>query len=183
MNTNLRHAVEKYQATRSRCLDAAYSALPEFLLNKHGKSIHKSEIRLTTISFQTYEKLKHWEISKKRVAQWDWDKVRDVYRSNPKRFEVAIWHKQNFLCGASVGKPTNTKKKIMLDFIEANPSGSPISGLITDIVIICGQIYGKSIGASELRIMYPISEGVKNHYLSKPGFSYNDKENYCFKRI
>lgn len=183
MNRNLRIATDKYQNERRRALNEAYEVLPDYLINKEDKPISKADLSLSTLSFQTYEKLKHWEQSGKRIAEWDWNLVRDAYRSNPKRFEVAIWHKQHFLCGASVGKPTNSKKKLMLDFIEANPSGSPFSGLITDIVILCGQIYGKAIGASELRIMSPISDGVRDYYLSKPGFSYNEKDNYCFKSI
>lgn len=183
MNYSYQNAKNKYQNERIRSLDAAHNSLPEFLLNKEGQSILKDDIAFTTINYKTYEDLKKWEYSGKRVAEWDWNKVRDNYRNNPKRFEVAIWYRKHFLSGASIGKPTKTKHKIMLDFIEANPLGSPLSGLITDMVILCGQVYGKAIGASEIRIMNPINERVRDHYLSKPGFEFNEKDNYCYRSI
>jgi len=87
------------------------------------------------------------------------------------------------LCGASIGRPTFSGNKLKLDFIEANPTGSSLHGTITDIVILAGRIYAKSIGASQLRIMHPINERVRDHYLSKGGFSYNERGNFCFQEI
>jgi len=122
------------------------------------------------------------KIGLRRVA-WDWDVVQKKYRTHPKRFELSIWHRSQHLCGASIGIPTCGGGKLRLDFIESSPIISPLSGLITDIVIATGIIYAKTIGASQLRIMRPINETVKNLYLSKAGFSYNQKGDFCYRDL
>ncbi|VAW89804.1 hypothetical protein MNBD_GAMMA18-2343 [hydrothermal vent metagenome] len=75
--------------------------------------------------------------------------------------------------------------------IEANyalifwnqPQGTPLDGLITDIVITAGVAYARLIGATQLRIMKPINEQVKSYYLSKPGFSYDTRGNFCYRDL
>jgi len=118
----------------------------------------------------------------RRVA-WDWDKVLKIYRPKPKRFELSIWHGKHWLCSASIGKPTAKGGKLRLDLIESNPNDSPLVGLVTDINILCYKAYAKMIGATELRIINPINEIVRGHYLSKKGSSYNQKENFCFSEV
>ena len=70
-----------------------------------------------------------------------------------------------------------------LDYIEASPASTPLDGLVTDIAITAGVLYARSIGANQFRIMNPITPKVREHYLSKPGFSYNESENYCFRDL
>ena len=118
----------------------------------------------------------------RRVA-WDWDKVLKTYRPKPKRFELSIWHEKHWLCSASIGKPTVKGSKLRLDLIESNPNGSSIDGLVIDINLICYKAYAKVIGATELRIMNPVNEIVRDYYLSKKGFSYSQKENFCFRNV
>ena len=173
-----------YDYARLETLKEAHKELPEMLVSKISKSIlTKKHIQLSPLDFNTLNKLKDWEHSGKRVAQWDWEAVRKKYRTHPKRFEIAIWYKDNFLSGASIGRPTRNGNRLRLDFIEANPTHSPLSGLITDIVITAASVYAEFIGATQLRIMQPVNERVKNHYLSKPGFSFDQKGNFCVKEI
>lgn len=140
-------------------------------------------ISLSGLNFQTFEKLAEWEDQGSRVADWDWRKVRKHYRTHPKRFELAILHNKLFLAGASIGRLTWSGNKLRLDFIEANPTGSPLTGLITDIVILSAEVYAQAIGAHQIRIMHPVNDAVKNHYLSKANFAYNPKGNFCFREL
>jgi len=174
---------DKYELLRTTALRIAHDSLPNVIINKKGMAILKSDISLKGLDFSTYQKLRTWKDSGQRVAPWDWDDVRKKYRSHPKRFELSIWHKELFLCGASIGRPTFSGNKLRLDFVEANPTGSPLHGTITDIVILAGRTYAKAIGASQLRIMHPINKKVRDHYLSKGGFSYNEKSNFCYQDI
>lgn len=96
-----------------------------------------------------------------RVA-WNWDEVLKKYRTHPKRFELSIWYRDLTLCGATIGRPTWSGGKLRIDFIEAAPMESPFSGLIVDIMIAAGANYAKAIGATQLRIMGPVNEDVKN---------------------
>ena len=73
--------------------------------------------------------------------------------------------------------------KLRLDLIESNPNGSSIDGLVADINILCYEVYTQAIGATELRITNPVNESVRDYYLSKKGFSYNQRENFCFREI
>ncbi len=182
-NVNYSGVVSKYDELRSNALQMAHESLPEIITNKKGLAIIKSDITLSGLDFITYEKLKNWKENKERVAKWDWDSVRKKYKPHPKRFELSIWHRKQFLCGASIGKPTFSKNKLRLDYIEANPSGSPLEGTITDIVLLSGGLYAKAIGATQIRIMNPVNERVRNHYIKRGGFDYNEKHNYCFKDV
>ena len=114
-----------------------------------------------------------------RVA-WDWEAVQKKYRTHPKRFELTVWYRGLTLAGASIGRPTWGGGKLRLDYIEASPMGTPLDGLVTDLTIAVSRIYADSIGAAQIRIMNPVNTDVRNHYLSKPGFSYNQRGDYCF---
>lgn len=135
------------------------------------------------ITFNCQKELRKWEQTGSRRVAWDWDKVLKSYRAHPKRFELSIWHKDLFLCGATIGKPTWNGGKLRLDFIEASPIRSPLSGLIIDLIIIAGAAYAEIIGATQLRIMHPINENVKNLYLGKPGFTYDKRGNFCYRNL
>jgi len=174
---------DRYEELRFKSHSIAYETLPNVITNKKGLAILKSDIALKELDFLTYQRLQKWKDSGQRVAPWDWDDIRKKYKSHPKRFELSIWHKELFLCGASIGKPTFSKNKLRLDFIEANPMGSPLQGTITDIVILSGSLYAKAIGATQVRIMHPINDRVREHYMSKGRFKYNEKGNFCFKDI
>ena len=182
IKNSYRQTCAYYDHTRLESLKQAHEDLPETLFSKVS-AINKKEIILSPFDFSTTSKLKEWKQSGKRIANWDWEAVRKKYRTHPKRFEVAIWYRNNFLSGASIGRPTRNGSKLRLDFIEATPLHSPLSGLITDIVISSASRYANAIGATQLRIMQPVNERVKNLYLSKPGFSFNREGNFCVKDI
>lgn len=42
------------------------------------------------------------------------------------------------------------------------------------------RFYAKAIGATQIRIMYPINDKVKEHYLGLGGFSFDAKGNFCY---
>jgi len=67
--------------------------------------------------------------------------------------------------------------------LKSNPNGSFIDGFVTDINVLCYEVYAQAIGATELRITNPVNESVRVYFLSKKGFSYNQKENFCFREI
>lgn len=103
---------------------------------------------------------------------------------NPKRFELAIWYKGVFLSGLALGRPTWSNNKLRLDFIEGSPEKHALSGLVFDITVMAAETYADAIGASQIRIMNPINEKVRNHYLSgNRGFSYDKQENFCYKDL
>lgn len=172
----------RYDQIREVALEEAHNRLRPVMKGKKG-AIGKNEISLSSLDFQTFEKLAKWEHQGSRVAKWDWLDVRKSYKNHPKRFEIAIWHRANFLAGASIGRPTWSSNKLRLDFIEANPTRSPLTGLITDIVILSAEVYARAIGATQIRIMHPVNDAVKNHYLSKADFAYNQKGNFCFRDL
>lgn len=171
-----------YDSVREIAIEATHERLNNVLMGAKG-AVNKSEISLSGLDFLTFERLAEWEYQRERVAKWDWREVRKHYRTHPKRFELAIWHKKNFLTGASIGRPTWSGNKLRLDFIEANPTRSPLTGLITDIVIMAGEIYARAIGASQIRIMHPVNDKVKRHYLGKGNFFYNQKGNFCYRDL
>ncbi|WP_339065788.1 hypothetical protein [Teredinibacter turnerae] len=169
-----------YASLRQTSLEAAHDGLPPVLRNKRGVAIIKNSIFLDQFTFKSQLELKRWENSGLRRVAWNWDAVQKKYRTHPKRFELTVWYRGQTLCGASIGRPTWSGGKLRLDYIEASPMGTPLDGLVTDIAIAASNIYADSIGATQIRIMNPVNTDVRNHYLSKPGFSYNERDDYCY---
>lgn len=174
---------DKYNQLRSTALEIAFQQLPDLLTNKFGVTTLKSQVSLDGIDLKAAQTLKKWEQSGSRLAEWDWDRQLKKYRTHPKRFELAVWHRKHFLSGASIGRPTWSGNRLRIDLIEASPYGGPLEGVITDMVILSATIYGKIIGASQLRIMQPVNERVRSFYMSKPGFAFDARNNFCYKDI
>lgn len=172
-----------YASLRQTSLEAAQESLPPVLRNKRGMAIVKDSISLDQFTFKSQHELKRWENSGLRRVAWDWDAVQKKYRTHPKRFELTVWYQGRTLCGASIGRPTWSGGKLRLDYIEASPMGTPLDGLVTDIAIAAGILYARSIGAAQIRIMNPVNHDVKNHYLSKTGFKYNERGDFCFRDL
>ncbi len=172
-----------YETLRHEARIATHEELPAALLNNKGRLISKDIIRLDGFTFGCQHELRRWEVSGARRVAWDWRTVQRKYRAHPKRFELSIWHMDLFLCGVAIGKPTCSGGKLRLDYIEATPMETPLDSLIADIAITAGVIYARSIGATQLRIMKPVNDVVKNHYLRKPGFSYDKKGNFCYRDL
>ncbi len=174
---------DKYEALRQFSRKTAHEELPAVLTNKKSQAILKSTLTFSGIDVNCINELRKWEMSGSRRVAWDWNKMLKIYRPEPKRFEIAIWHNKHWLCSASIGKTTSQGGKLRLDLIESNPNGTILVGLVIDINIKLYKIYADNIGATELRIMHPVNDAVKDYYLSKKGFSYNKKENFCFMEI
>lgn len=175
--------VDRYEALRELSRDVAHDQFPSIMTNRKGVTVLKDAITLEGITLDCKKELRKWEKSGTRRVAWDWDTVTRKYKSHPKRFELSIWHKELFLCGATIGKPTSSGGKLRIDFIEASPISSPLSGLIVDIILVSGTAYARAIGAEQIRIMHPVNESVKNLYLSKPGFAYDQKGQFCYRDL
>jgi len=130
-------------------------------------------------------KAKQWGTSPNRRVDWSWPEGGSEYAwRHPKRFEVAIWYRNLFLSGLGLGRPTWSGNKLRLDFLEASPKATPLTGLVTLIAVGTAEAYADAIGAVQLRIMSPINSKVKDHYLnSLTGYSYNAKGNYCYRDL
>jgi len=171
-----------YDKVRHIALVEAHDDLRNVLVAKNI-AVLKSEITLAGLDQVTFRKLASWHYYGERLAKWDWQAVEKTYRTHPKRFELAIWHREHFLAGASIGRPTWNGKKLRLDLIEANPTGSAISGIITEIVLTAANSYALAIGANQVRIIDPVNEKVRSHYLRFAGFLYDEQENICYRNL
>ncbi|WP_308365444.1 MULTISPECIES: hypothetical protein [unclassified Microbulbifer] len=170
----------KYEGLRFLSRKLAYETLPPVMRNRLGEAILRDNVSLDGFTLEAQRKLKSWETAGLRRVAWDWEEVTKKYRAHPKRFELSIWFRELNLSGASIGRPTWSGDKLRLDYIESHPLGTPLDGLITDICINAGINYAQSIGAAQIRIVNPVNEAVRNHYLSKPGFSFDERGNFCF---
>jgi hypothetical protein len=178
MNKAHRQSEDRYETTRIDAREAAMSALPLVMPNRRGQAINlKREVSLTGIDFRASVRAQAWESSPNRLPDvtLSWPGIAAKYaRTAPKRFELAVWFRDSLLCGLSLGQPTWSGQKLRLDLIEASPDKTPLSGVVADITIIAAKVYADLIGATQLRIMHPVNEKVKAHYLgSTMGFSYD----------
>jgi hypothetical protein len=186
MRVTHKRADDKYELLRDHSRTVAVSALPPMMTNSRGQVISVREsVQLTGVDFRSRVKAKSWEDSPFRQVSWDWSEgAADYAWTYPKRFESAIWYRGLFLGGLSLGRPTWGGGKLRLDFIEASPEETPLSGLITDITVSAAEVYADAIGAEQLRIMNPINDKVRAHYLAEGrGFTYDHRGDFCFKDL
>lgn len=187
MNTQPKPAftpvTNKFESLREVARNATSESLAPVMSNKYGEAVLTSEVSLQGFNVNSQKELRRWENTGVRRVAWDWETVQYKYRTHPKRFELTIWHRDLTLCGASIGRPTFSGGKLRLDYLESSPLGTKLDGLITDITIATYAVYARAIGAIQLRIMNPVNMDVRDHYLSKPGFSYNRNGDYCFRNL
>ncbi len=144
--------------------------------------MEKPNLRLTDIDIIALQAAQQWKGHPNRVVNWDWFLGhRHQVMQYPKRFEMATWNGKQ-LEALTMGRPTQSGEILRLDYIEASPFPRELK--VLRISLIAMELYAELIGADELRIMYPISEGVKKYYESY-GFTYYIKGKlfYLWKKL
>lgn len=121
-----------------------------------------------------------WSESKQRLVAWDWFANYGAFKFRyPKRFELALWHKNN-LESLSLGRPTYHGTGMRLDFIEGNPNHREVK--VFPVVMAAITTYAEALGANEVRVMNPINEEVKSYY-QQFGLIYVSKGDYLYGRL
>jgi hypothetical protein len=185
MKSTHRITEHQYDSIRNRALEIATVNLPVVMTNNLGQAVNvRGAVTLKSIDVIARARANTWHSSTFRRVDWPWMKSVGNYAwLNPKRFELSIWHK-GVLSGLALGRPTWSNNKLRLDFIEGSPEKHALGGLVFDITVIAAEAYADAIGATQIRVMNPINEKVRNHYLSgNRGFSYDQRENFCYKDL
>ncbi|WP_147274807.1 hypothetical protein [Ferruginivarius sediminum] len=144
--------------------------------------------RLTVITRAAVEAWKtHWKpINNRELPDggWDWEAIRQEYRNDHKRFELAIWGENEELCGLAIG--TRNKTAARLDAIEGSPSDShPLKGQILLIGLQALSCYAQKTGRAEAWLMEPV-EGLVEIYEQDFGFTLERPRKsapYCRRRV
>ncbi len=162
-------AEKRYCEIRKTALNAISSQVPSSL-----------SLKFRLIDKESLNASKQWAHTSERLVDWDWVEGYSSFKFRyPKRFELALWHK-NKLVSLSLGRPTYTGTSLRLDVIEGSPEEREIK--IFPAVIAAMAVYATALGASEIRVMNPINDTIKNYY-AKEGFKYIPKGNYLYKKL
>lgn len=139
------------------------------------EKLHKQQaIRLSSIDTKAVS------ASIKHGYTWAWDD--DDNARIASRFEVAAW-KGSDLTGLCRGKPIEAHSKLCLEIVEAAPDISMTErGAILPIMSACASIYGRLIGAQEIRVLEPTSASRVRLY-ERYGYRYVASGNYLFKKV
>lgn len=172
MKASHQFSEDKYANARNKARAIAFEQLPESL---------QEACSLREIDGAALVQCKRWALDPTRRVDWSWGTgIRQYAFRHPKRFELAIWYR-SLLCGLSLGRPTWSGSRLRLDFIEAAPVNTPLTGHIFIITLKAAEAYADIIGAQEIRVMHPINSRVRNYYESF-GFTYvGGKQDYCTK--
>jgi hypothetical protein len=145
-------------------------------------------INLRDIDTAALVQARLWEQLPERQVDFNWEQDSKIFRKRyPKRFELAIWH-QNRLESLALGRPSYNGSRLRLELIERLAVNSWLKGRAFLITELCLIAYGNLLGADEVRVMEPISEGVKNYYISR-GYTYVPSTgainfpDYCVKKL
>jgi hypothetical protein len=162
-------AERRYNEIRKTALRAISSQVPQGL-SLGFKLIDESALTAS----------KKWALSSGRAVDWDWVEGYGSFKFRyPKRFELALWHKDK-LVSLSLGRPTYTGTSLRLDVIEGSPEEREIK--VFPAVIAAMAVYATGLGASEIRVMNPINDSVKDYYANE-GFKYVAKGNFLYKKL
>ncbi|MCW8127377.1 hypothetical protein [Microbulbifer halophilus] len=136
-------------------------------------------LELRLIDQKALSKAGEWSLFPERKVDWEWSNYHDFRLRYPKRFELALWHRSQ-LASLSLGRPTYSATGLRLDFIEKNPRVEDIK--VFQITLAAMNVYADTLGATELRIMNPINNEVKQYY-ERFGLTYISKGDYLVARI
>jgi hypothetical protein len=103
-------------------------------------------------------------------AAWNWMQWLCEYRSNPRRFELAIAYGST-LCGLSLGKLNRSKSHMRIDLIEGNPDPQhPLRSRVVPITILASTEFARLVDAKEIRIVDPFPALIP--YYASFGFTH-----------
>ena len=106
----------------------------------------------------------------------------NIRRSEPDRFEVAVWSSDT-LCGLAIGRTRTEFCRV--DYLEGSPMPDhPLRGKVAIIVSGAAVAYATALGKREVRLMDPIP-AVVPHYVDL-GFTLASPKGgapYCWWKI
>ena len=160
---------QRYKKIRMVALEVAQNSIDD-------------HFKLTKITSEAINATKLWDKSTLRQYDWDWQKNYSHYLARyPKRFEVALWEKNN-LIAISLGRPTYNATGLRLDVVEAMPRDLGERSSVFDKIILSYEIYARMLNANHIRIMNPVNNTVKALYETY-GYRYVQKGDYLSKRV
>lgn len=167
-----RDAEERYTKIRKAVIDQ---------VNQNFLEYDERSNRAALIDSTALSQSKYWELSPKRLVDWDWIEGYRSFRFRyPKRFEMALWH-SGHLASLTLGRPTYTGQRMRLDLIEASPN-KPSDLKVFEISLFAIGTYAEVLGAHELRIMHPVNARVRDYY-AKFGLTYVPSGDYLYARL
>lgn len=102
------------------------------------------------------------------AAHWRWDALRARLRSDPYRFEVAVWGNSespgvgdaapgDALCGLALGVLSNRRRVVRIQYLARSPvPASPLKGVVALTVATVAGAYARVWGAAEVRFEDPL---------------------------
>lgn len=166
-----RDAECRYEKYRTAVLTTVNRTFGERGLAHNARLIDQDALRATIA----------WGQMATRRVDWDWLAGYSAFRYRyPKRFEMALWSGGR-LVSLTLGRPTYTGTRMRLDFIEAAPD-KPADVKVFDVSLFAIATYAELLGASELRVMNPINQQVREYY-EKSGLVYDASNDYLYLHI
>lgn len=171
----------KYQNIRLAVLAQTKNEFEEFEADFIG------HIDLTEITEDAIRSQEEWDIPVNRQIGWDWRQVRDRYRrDHMARVELAVWHGEE-LCGLMIGKASDGKLVVKINYIQGGELENPLTGFIVPIASRCAELFAVAIEADWIGIQDPIDDDDLLNYYRELGFNKSDpfdpRNNALFKRV
>lgn len=171
----------KYQQIRLAALAQTQSDFEQFEPDFIG------HIDLTEINEDALRSQDEWEMPVSRQIGWDWRQVRNQYRrDHMARLERAVWHDEE-LCGLMIGKASDGKLVVKINYIQGGQAENPLKGFIVPIASHCAELFAVAIEDDWIGIQDPIDDEDLLNYYRELGFDERDpfdpRNNALFKRV
>lgn len=171
----------KYQQLRNAALAQTQDEFELFEADFVG------HVDLTEITEDALLSQGEWDIPVNRQIGWDWRIVRNLYRrDHMARLELAVWYGDQ-LCGLMLGKASEGKLVVKINYVQGGESGNPMKGFVVPIASRCAELFAVAIEADWVGIQDPIDEDDLINYYRELGFDERDpfdpRNNALFKRV
>ncbi len=99
--------------------------------------------------------------------KYSWETIYRKFIHRPSLFDIAIWEKIDgvqVLQGLAIGKPSNGKTHLVINWVERSFAPSYLKGGVLLIILACAEEYAKLLGCKRVLIHSPVDDGKYQRY-------------------
>lgn len=158
---------------------ASRAAVARSMVAKIGKDprlsswngITFSSIDKAATDYARLEWPKHYSEKTHRGFSQSWELLHRKFQPIPSYFDLAIWQRidgENILQGMALGKPSDGKSHLTLNWVERSFAPTYLAGGILLPILACAEEYAKLLGCRRVLIKNPVDPAKYQRYGYRP---------------
>lgn len=144
---------------RKKTVEALNSRIKNPSVYESWRGLTLGSIDSTAYDFARQEWPKHYGDSTHHGFVLSWERLYHKFAHRPSFFDLAIWQEmdgQRVLQALALGKPSNGKNLLILNWVERSFAPSYLKGGALLPILACAEEYTKLLGARKVLIKDPV---------------------------